>query len=152
MNFQGSIVATGHGGTLDLQIQNPTVQITGPNSGVLYGTLTQSGSGGYVAIANLGFSSVSASAGGLTATGSAATLTGAASAAFGGFYSAGTELDPVSFSAALGGEVPCDATTDPVELAKGGADADLSLVLLSIGALVMLAGFGLTRIRRRATA
>lgn len=152
VNFQGSIVATGHGGTLDLQIQNPTVQITGPNSGVLYGTLTQSGSGGYVAIANLGFSSVSASAGGLTATGSAATLTGAASAAFGGFYSAGTELDPVSFSASLGGEVPCDATTDPVELAKGGADADLSLVLLSIGALVMLAGFGLTRIRRRATA
>ena len=152
VNFQGSIVATGHGGSLDLRILNPSIQITGPNSGVLYGTLTQAGSGGYVAIANLAFASVSVSGGSIVATGSSAALTGAAAAAFGGFYGAGTELDPVSFSASLGGEVPCDATTDPVELAKTGTELDPSLAVLGLGALALLIGFGLVRMRRRAEA
>lgn len=147
VNFSGSLVASGHGGELDIRLQNPSIQVTGPNSGVLYGTL----SGSYVAVANLAFSSVSVTGSGLTATGSSATLTGAAAATFGRFYGAGTALDPVSFSVSLGAEVPCDNTTDPVaaELARTGADGNLLAPLATFGALTLLLGFGLMRARRR---
>ncbi len=146
VNFGGTITATGHGGELDLRIADVSVQITGPSSGVLYGTLTQGGTGGYMAIADLSFSSVSVGDSGLRVSGSSATLTGSAAAAFGGFYSAGTALDPVSFSVALGGEVACDSSTDPEGLAVTGGG------LTGAGwaaALLLLAGAGLVAIRRR---
>ena len=151
VNFQGAINASGHEGTLALQISNPTVQITGPNSGVLYGTFTNDGDANYIAIANLGFSSVAVSGSTLTATGSYATLTGAAAAGFGGFYGAGTDLDPVSFSVSLGGEVPCDATTDPVELAQTGAGNNAMMGLIALGGITLLLGLALVRSRRRVT-
>lgn len=156
VNFAGSLSATGHGGELSIQISNPTVQITGPNTGVLYGNMTASGSTSYIAIANLAFSSVSVSGSTLTVVGSSATLTGAAAAAFNGFYGAGSALDTVSFSVSLGGEVDCDSSTDPVELAQTGAAAfdlqGMALSVLAFGALVLLAGIVVTRSRRREVA
>lgn len=150
VNFRGSIVATGHDGTMDVRISNPRIQITGARSGVMYGTLTESGSGGYVAIANLSFSSISTSGGTLRATGSSATLTGAAAAAFGGFYGAGTALDAVSFQVSLGGEVACTTATNPKGgLAATGSEAGAMAPFLTFGAFAMLLGLALVRIRRR---
>lgn len=149
VNFSGSIQATGHGGILNLSLNNPSVQITGANSGILYGTFN----GSNVAVATLGFSSVSVTGDTLTATGSRATLTGAASAAFEGYYGAGESLDPVSFTASLGGEVACDSTTSPeavAELAKsGGDDTAWFGMIAGLVALLGAAGIGLARARQR---
>ncbi len=154
-NFSGAISASGHGGLLNFQLSSPSVQITGPGTGVLFAHVSSTSTtgaaavNGVVAFANLSFSGPAISGSTLSVSGASATLTGAGAQAFAGFYPAGTALDPVSFSVSLGGEVPCDSTTDPVELAKTGANGDMSVALLSIAALAVLLGFGAMRLRRR---
>ncbi len=154
-NFSGSIVATGHGGLLNMQLSNPSIQITGPGTAILFAYVSSTDAtgapsmSGTVAFANLHFSGPTISAGSLTVNASA-TLTAAGSKAFADFYPAGTALDPVSFSVSLGGDVACDSSTDPVKLASTGAPTDAGLAPLSIAALVMLLGFGLIRTRTRA--
>ena len=153
-NFSGAITATGHGGLLNFQLSNPSVQITGPGTGVLFAHVSSTSTSGaaavngVVAFANLSFSGPAIGGDALSVSGASATLTAAGAQAFAGFYPAGTALDPVSFSVSLGGEVPCDATTDPVELAKTGSNGDMSIALLSIAGLALLLGFGALRLRR----
>lgn len=156
VNFAGSVVASGHGGLLQFQLSNPTVQITGPTTGVLIASVNATEPSGAQALAstvvfaNLSFpGGVVLSGDTLSVTGASATLTTAGAPGFGGFYGAGTALDPLSFSVSLGGEVPCDSTTDPVELAKTGADSDTGLAIFSIAAMVMMMGAGLLLARRR---
>lgn len=153
-NFSGAITATGHGGLLNFQLSNPSVQITGPGTGVLFAHVNSTSTSGaaavngVVAFANLSFSGPAIGGDALSVSGASATLTAAGAQAFAGFYPAGTALDPVSFSVSLGSEVPCDATTDPVELAKTGSNGDMGLALLSIAGLALLLGFGVLRLRR----
>jgi len=154
-NFSGAVTATGHGGLLSFQLSNPSVQITGPGTGVLFAHVNSTSTSGaaavngVVAFANLSFSGPAITGDALSVSGASATLTAAGAQTFAGFYPAGTALDPVSFSVSLGGEVPCDSTTDPVELAKTGSNGDMGVALLSIAALTMLLGFGAMRLRRR---
>lgn len=79
----------------------------------------------------------------------AATLTAAGAEAFGGFYSAGESLDPVSFIFPLGAEVPCDTATSGALAATGGTMPD-GTVWVGLGMLLL--GVGLVALRRRAVA
>ncbi|RLV54977.1 LPXTG cell wall anchor domain-containing protein [Aeromicrobium phragmitis] len=151
-NFSGTLSATGHDGKLNFSLSNPSVQITGPTSAVLYAqvkatnTKGESAVNGTVAFANLSFNRLAVDENSLSVSGASATLTGSGAQAFAGFYAAGTPLDPVSFSVSLGGEVPCDSSTDP-SLPKTGADVDASM--LALAALTMLAGAAVLARRRR---
>lgn len=99
-----------------------------------------------VVIANLALPAASVSGGTISWSGASATLTSAGAGAFGGFYSAGDALDPVSFTFPLGAEVPCDATTSNALAATGGTTPDAT-IWLGLGMLVL--GAGLVALRRR---
>jgi hypothetical protein len=151
---------SGHAGQLDLTVANPQIRISGAGSASLIATLTSkdlSGStttagGTAIATLDLGAGAASSTDGTLAWSGVPATLTAAGASAFGGFYSAGTALDPVSFVFPLGSEMPCDAFTDAGSagaLASTGADARAGVEGLVAGALLLLLGAGLVAIRRR---
>lgn len=146
-NFAGSINGSGHGGVLNYTIANPSIQITGPTTGILYATA----GGSRVAYANLYFSSLNVN--GSTISGNAsATLTGAGSSTLGDYsdmYKPGTALDPLSFSVTLGGEVECDNSTDPVKLAETGTPEQGTMALMGIAAVMSLIGAALLGARRR---
>jgi hypothetical protein len=81
-------------------LSKPRVRLTSATSGVLYLDVTGPGtSSAGVAFANLSLGSATRSTTGTSTTVSnvSATLTAAGATAFGGFYSAGTALDPLSF-------------------------------------------------------
>ena len=154
--FGGSVQFSGHSGLLELSLRNPRVAITSSTSGVLYAdvsgrefagttsagpTFSRTG----VPIATLSFDGVGGGSA-VSVSGARATLTTAGAEAFGGFYSAGEALDPVSFTLPLGAPVPCDSSTDP-QLALTGADATPLLLGLALAAL--MAGGGLLVVRRR---
>ncbi|MBM9465121.1 HtaA domain-containing protein [Aeromicrobium sp. YIM 150415] len=153
VNYSGAITATGHGGLLNFKLSNPTVQITGPGSGVLHAHVSSTNTkgetvvNGEVAFANLSFSGGAVNGDTISVSGASATLTGAGATAFAGFYDAGTALDAVSFTASLGGEVPCDGSTDPGQLPKTGAEANAGLLALS--AFAVLAGAAILARRRQ---
>lgn len=106
-----------------------------------------SGASGTVTLATLSLPTPRTSGGTISWSGATATLTAAGAEAFGGFYQAGTTLDPVSFSFPLGGEVECDASTGtlPATGAVGMENAGLG----AIGALLL--GLVLVATRRRFT-
>lgn len=138
VSFPGSLHFTGHEGALDLTLGTPKVTITSGTTGTLTATVKSqdmSGNpvpGGTVALANLTFSSLSATGG--TAT---ATLTAAGAAAFAGFYQAGEQLDPVtvSFTGAkpAGTRQVCRDASGNVVDAAGNAAAQGTAGLASTG-------------------
>ncbi len=147
--YSGSVHFTGHGGQLDLTIANPRIQITGSSSAVLIADISSKQlSGGTVAVSgtiatlSLAGGSSSSTSTRVSYSGVPATLTEYGASAFGGFYSGGAALDPVSFTWPLGADVPCDTTTDG-KLASTGADAmgglaaALALLVLGAGAVVV---------------
>lgn len=137
---------------LNLKISNPTVQITGANCAVLSAYVQSAAYGGNpavdgrVVLATLRLPGASVSGGQISWSGASATLTAAGAAAFGGFYQAGTALDPVSFAFPLGGDVACDASTSSELAATGGHLTDGTLWL---GAGMLLLGLVLVAPRRR---
>jgi large repetitive protein len=151
VSYSGAVSFTGHGGQLDLRISNPRVQVTGSGSGTLVADITSKGlnapdvakSG--VVIATLALPSSSTSNGSIAWSGASATLTAAGAEAFGGFYQAGTAMDPVSFSFPLGGDVECTSGTGT--LAATGVDAGTTAALGAIA--LLLAGIALVAPRRR---
>lgn len=107
----GSIRFTGHNGVLDTRFSNLEIQFSGNTGQLVVNASSNNTDGkrndyGRIAIATLNFTdlSVSDSAASGTAT---ATLTDVGAEAFGQFYPAGDPLDPVSFTAQLGGSSNC---------------------------------------------
>lgn len=146
-NFGGSVNGTGHGGVLNYTVSNPSIQITGPSTGILYATA----GGSRVAYANLAFSSLNVGANSVSGNASV-TLTAAGSATLGDYadmYGPSTAMDPLSFSVSLGGEVECDSSTDPVLLAATGTPEQGTAAMINIALVLMLIGAGLVSARRR---
>lgn len=157
-NFSGAFSATGHGGKLNFALSNPSIQITGPTTAVLHAQVKATNAKGEsavdstVAFANLSFGRAAVQGSTLSVSGASATLTGSGAQAFAGFYEAGTALDPVSFSVALGDEVPCDSSTDPKAASLPTTGADLDASAAALAALTLLAGAAVLARRRRVLA
>lgn len=95
--YRGAVTFTGHGGALALRIADPAVRITSTTTA----TLSVVTAGGRVDFATLNLAAATATTdatGARTYTAVPASLTAAGAASFGGFYAAGTALDPVSFT------------------------------------------------------
>ena len=155
VGYGGGATFSGHGGLLDLKISNPTIQVTGARSATLSAYVSSAAYGGNpavngrVVLASLALPAASTSGGSISWSNASATLTASGAAAFGGFYTAGTAMDPVSFRFPLGAEVPCDPTTSG-ELAATGGTSPEGTVWLGLALLVL--GAGLVVLRRRRTA
>ncbi|WP_164863675.1 HtaA domain-containing protein [Agromyces sp. LHK192] len=102
-DFAGGVHFTGHDGQLDLLIENPRVDVDGA-VGTLYVDVTSKAlSGGTfdqddVAFATLALGAPAVAGDVATWSGAASSLTASGAEAFGGFYTAGTALDPLTFS------------------------------------------------------
>lgn len=151
--YGGSAHFTGHNGLLDLTIANPRVQVHGTSTASLIVDVRSTATDGSTAVdangvvfATLSLPAVSETAGRISWSGAAATLTAAGAEAFAGFYPAGTPLDPVSFAFPLGSEVDCDSTTTG-NLAATGGESPIDLLWVSV--TMLLLGAGVFVIRRR---
>lgn len=111
----GSVSFVGHGGVLEMTISDVRVSVSGSSGELIanvvsrpFTTTTETNppvTYDNVVLGALDLSGVTPDVGTDTATwsGIPVTLTEAGAAAFGGFYAAGESLDPVSFTAQLGG-------------------------------------------------
>ncbi|MEV7424645.1 HtaA domain-containing protein [Streptomyces sp. NPDC091212] len=131
--FSGGVHFTGHrksDGTneLDLTVSHPTVRISG-GSGTLYADMVSKARGTgkvttstQVAFASLNLSGIDMKGGGspIALNNVPATLTSQGATAFAGYYTAGTELDPVSLS------VDVEAEQRPTRSAELSATATAS--------------------------
>jgi hypothetical protein len=109
--YTGSVHFTGHDGVLDVDFANPSIRVTSPTTGTL--AVNVDGKDPVViATLDLASATTTSTAGSTSFAGTPATLTAAGAAAFGGFYPAGTSLDPVSFT--IDTSVPADPSA-PVE-------------------------------------
>lgn len=108
ISFSGSVRFTGHHGILDTTIANPRLEING-NSGTLYATMNSNDPSGKatnygeVALLKVDLSGLQSSADAVSVNGAATTLTAEGAKAFAGFYDAGKDMAPLSFSAAING-------------------------------------------------
>ncbi|GLW73931.1 hypothetical protein Kpho02_62290 [Kitasatospora phosalacinea] len=122
--FQGGVRFTGHrengADALDLTVSRPTVRTTANGGAALYADVSsksrESGrttSTSQARLADLSLTGVPLenATGTLTLSNVPATLTSAGAAAFGGFYPAGTALDPLTFSVTL--KAPAAAPSPP---------------------------------------
>ncbi|OKX86097.1 HtaA domain-containing protein [Corynebacterium glutamicum] len=128
INFPGSIHFTGHGGILDMQIANIEISFNG-NSGELIADVVSSDMDGNstnygrTVVGSLNFSALNVSA--TEASGSASvSLSQSGSQAFADFYTPGTQLDPISFSATLGGDASCATGSTSTTGAAATANTD----------------------------
>lgn len=147
VSFGGSVTFTGHGGELDLTIANPRVQVTGARSANLIADVSSAGynapdvNASGIVLATLTLPAPTTSGGTITWSGASATLTSAGAEAFMGFYDAGAQLDPVSFSFPLGATVECDASSGTLPNTGVQTDAAallaLSMVMLGVGVVVL---------------
>ncbi|GGQ77966.1 HtaA domain-containing protein [Kitasatospora griseola] len=112
--FQGGVRFTGHqengGNALDLSISRLTVKADADGGAALYADVSsksrqtgQTSAASQARLADLSLKGVSlkGAAGTVTLSQVPATLTSAGATAFGGFYPAGTALDPLTFSVTL---------------------------------------------------
>lgn len=155
VSYSGSVHFTGHGGQLDMTLANPRIQVTGPSSAVLIADISSKQlSGGTVSVSgtiatlSLSGGSSSTTSTSVSYSGVPATLTEYGASAFGGFYSGGAALDPVSFTWPLGADVPCDTTTDG-KLASTGVDGADAMGALAAALALLVLGAGAVVIRRR---
>ncbi|WP_425561202.1 HtaA domain-containing protein [Microbacterium sediminicola] len=95
-SYTGSVQFWGHAGELNLTFANPEVRITSANSAQLW--VTSNGSRVQLGVISLSSGQKSESNGAVTYANAPVTLTSAGAAAFGGFYSTGTALDPITFT------------------------------------------------------
>ncbi|TVU56140.1 hypothetical protein FQK23_10090 [Corynebacterium aurimucosum] len=125
VRYGGSIQFTGHHGKLDLNIANLEISFNG-KTGKLIGDVRSSNMEGEkkdfgrTAIADLNFTSLDV---GTDAVSGEATvsLTDVGSKAFAEFYEPGTQLDPLSFNASLGGNADCNDANDSTS--SGGSSS-----------------------------
>ena len=150
ISFSGSVRFTGHHGILDTTIANPRLEING-NSGTLYATINSndlSGKAtnyGEVALLKVDLSGLQSSADAVSVNGAATTLTAEGAKAFAGFYDAGKDMAPLSFSAAINGAKTTTKTVSETVYEGEGCDPVTGKPLASTGASgvegTLVAGF-----------
>lgn len=150
ISFSGSVRFTGHHGILDTTIANPRLEING-NSGTLYATMTSNDpsgkatSYGEVALLKVDLSGLQSSADAVSVNGAATTLTAEGAKAFAGFYEAGKDMAPLSFSAAINGAKTTTKTVAETVYEGEGCDPVTGKPLASTGASgvegTLVAGF-----------
>ena len=115
ISFTGSVHFTGHHGILDTTISNPRLEINGKTA-VLYATMVgndmdgKSQNYGEVALLNVDVSGLQVSGDKISISGAGTTITAEGAKAFAGFYEAGKDMAPLSFSASLSGTQPAGNT------------------------------------------
>lgn len=115
ISFTGSVHFTGHHGILDTTISNPRLEINGKTA-VLYATMVgndmdgKSHNYGEVALLNVDVSGLQVSGDKISLSGAGTTITAEGAKAFAGFYEAGKDMAPLSFSASLSGAQPAGNT------------------------------------------
>ena len=115
ISFTGSVHFTGHHGILDTTISNPRLEINGKTA-VLYATMVgndmdgKSHNYGEVALLNVDVSGLQVSGDKISISGAGTTITTEGAKAFAGFYEAGKDMAPLSFSASLSGAQPAGNT------------------------------------------
>ena len=115
ISFTGSVHFTGHHGILDTTISNPRLEINGKTA-VLYATVVgndmdgKSQNYGEVALLNVDVSGLQVSGDKISISGAGTTITAEGAKAFAGFYEAGKDMAPLSFSASLSGAQPAGNT------------------------------------------
>ena len=150
ISFSGSVRFTGHHGVLDTTIANPRLEIDG-NSGTLYATVTSNDPSGKatnygeVALLKVDLSGLQSSADAVSVNGAATTLTAEGAKAFAGFYDAGKDMAPLSFSAAINGAKTTTKTVTETVYEGEGCDPVTGKALASTGASsvegTLVAGF-----------
>ena len=150
ISFSGSVRFTGHHGILDTTIANPRLEING-NSGTLYATMTSNDPSGKatnygeVALLKVDLSGLQSSADAVSVNGAATTLTAEGAKAFAGFYDAGKDMAPLSFSAAINGAKNTTKTVTETVYEGKGCDPVTGKPLASTGASgvegTLVAGF-----------
>lgn len=150
ISFSGSVRFTGHHGILDTTIANPRLEING-NSGTLYATMNSNDSSGKatnygeVALLKVDLSGLQSSADAVSVNGAATTLTAEGAKAFAGFYEAGKDMAPLSFSAAINGTKTTTKTVSETVYEGEGCDPVTGKPLASTGASgvegTLVAGF-----------
>lgn len=150
ISFGGSVRFTGHHGILDTTIANPRLEING-NSGTLYATMTSNDPSGKatnygeVALLKVDLSGLQSSADAVSVNGAATTLTAEGAKAFAGFYDAGKDMAPLSFSAAINGAKTTTKTVSETVYEGEGCDPVTGKPLASTGASgvegTLVAGF-----------
>ena len=150
ISFSGSVRFTGHHGILDTTIANPRLEING-NSGTLYATMISNDPSGKatnygeVALLNVDLSGLQSSADAVSVNGAATTLTAEGAKAFAGFYDAGKDMAPLSFSAAINGAKTTTKTVSETVYEGEGCDPVTGKPLASTGASgvegTLVAGF-----------
>ncbi len=109
--FPGAIRFTGHSGVLDTRFSNMEIQFSGNSGQLVLNAKSNDVEGnphdyGRVTIADLTFTQLNISESSVQGQ-ATTTLTAAGAEAFGQFYEPGTALDPISFTAQLGGAPNC---------------------------------------------
>ena len=150
ISFSGSVRFTGHHGILDTTIANPRLEING-NTGTLYATMTSNDPSGKatnygeVALLKVDLSGLQSSADAVSVNGAATTLTAEGAKAFAGFYEAGKDMAPLSFSAAINGAKTTTKTVSETVYEGKGCDPATGKPLASTGASgvegTLVAGF-----------
>ena len=150
ISFSGSVRFTGHHGILDTTIANPRLEING-NSGTLYATMNSNDSSGKatnygeVALLKVDLSGLQSSSDAVSVNGAATTLTVEGAKAFAGFYDAGKDMAPLSFSAAINGAKTTTKTVSETVYEGEGCDPVTGKPLASTGASgvegTLVAGF-----------
>ncbi|WP_294626812.1 HtaA domain-containing protein [uncultured Rothia sp.] len=150
ISFSGSVRFTGHHGILDTTIANPRLEING-NSGTLYATMNSNDSSGKatnygeVALLKVDLSGLQSSAEAVSVNGAATALTAEGAKAFAGFYEAGKDMAPLSFSAAINGAKTTTKTVTETVYEGEGCDPVTGKPLASTGASgvegTLVAGF-----------
>ena len=150
ISFSGSVRFTGHHGILDTTIANPRLEING-NSGTLYATMTSNDPSGKatnygeVALLKVDLSGLQSSTDAVSVNGAATTLTAEGAKAFAGFYDAGKDMAPLSFSAAINGAKTTTKTVSETVYEGEGCDPVTGKPLASTGASgvegTLVAGF-----------
>lgn len=111
VNFEGTVVFEGHDGLLNVTLGNPTLEIVDPTEAYLLLDLSSTKQSGEPDIevkqeraVKLDFNAASGKVDGNTLTFNAleGQLTAEGAAAFGGFYSAGEQVDPVTVTMSTG--------------------------------------------------
>ena len=150
ISFSGSVRFTGHHGILDTTIANPRLEING-NSGTLYATMNSNDPSGKatnygeVALLKVDLSGLQSASDAVSVNGAATTLTAEGAKAFAGFYDAGKDMAPLSFSAAINGAKTTTKTVSETVYEGEGCDPVTGKPLASTGASgvegTLVAGF-----------